>query len=128
MPSALAGENFSHRILLGIKLRAGNLDVLVAQNVGLAGKKDGPLLAWAAEQSRIVLTHDRQTVPKYTHERIQSQQPMPGVIVVSDTMPIGEAVEALTTYLECGVAEDFENSVTSQLKKTGDRRDASTKN
>jgi hypothetical protein len=32
---------------------------------------------------------------------------MPGVIVVSDTMPIGEAVEALTICLECGVAEEF---------------------
>lgn len=37
---------------------------------------------------------------------------MPGVIVVSDTMPIGEAVESLTVYLECGTAEDFENLVT----------------
>jgi hypothetical protein len=37
---------------------------------------------------------------------------MPGVIVVSDTMPIGEAVEGLTIYLECGMPEDFENLVT----------------
>jgi hypothetical protein len=87
MLSVLADENFSHRILRGIKLRAGNLDLLIAQNVGLGGSKDSALLALAAEQHRIVLTHDRQTIPRHAHERIRSRQPMPGVIVVSDTMP-----------------------------------------
>lgn len=111
MLSVLADENFSHRILRGIKLRAGNLDVLIAQNVGLGGTKDAALLAWAADERRIVLTHDRQTIPKHAYERIRSQQPMPGVIVVSDTMPVGEAVESLTIYLECGAAEDFEDLV-----------------
>lgn len=112
MLAVLADENFSHRILRGIRLRAGNLDVLIAQNVGFAGSKDAALLAWAAQQRRIVLTHDRQTIPKYAYERIRSQQAMPGVIVVSDTLPIGEAVEAVTICLECGAAEDFENLVT----------------
>jgi len=111
MLSVLADENFSHRILRGIKLRVRDLDVLVAQSVGLSGKKDAALLAWAAEQRRIVLTHDRQTIPKHAYGRIRSLQSVPGVIVVSDTMPIGEAVEALAIYLECGTAEDFENLV-----------------
>jgi len=104
MLSVLADENFSHRILRGIKLRVHDLDVL-------AGKKDAALLAWAAEQRRIVLTHDRQTIPKHAYGRIRSLQSVPGVIVVSDTMPIGEAVEALAIYLECGTPEDFENLV-----------------
>jgi hypothetical protein len=112
MLSVLADENFSHRILRGIKLRTGSVDVLIAQNAGLGGSKDWALLASAAKQGRIVLTHDRQTIPKHAYDRIRSRQPMPGVIVVSDTMPIGEAVEGLTIYLECGTAEDFENLVT----------------
>jgi hypothetical protein len=36
---------------------------------------------------------------------------MPGVIVVSDTMPVGEAIETLTMYVECSVPEEFENLV-----------------
>jgi hypothetical protein len=112
MLSVLADENFSHRILRGIRLRAGELDVLVAQNVGLGGRKDAALLECAAERRRIVLTHDRETIPKYAYDRVRALQLMPGVIVVSDTMPIGDAVEALMIYLECGEAEDFENLVT----------------
>jgi predicted nuclease of predicted toxin-antitoxin system len=111
MLSLLADENFSHRILRGIKLRIKNLDVVVGQSVGLCGASDPSLLAWAADQRRIVLTHDRQTLPKYAYDRIRSHQAMPGIIVVSDTMPVGEAIEVVTMYLECGTAEDFENLV-----------------
>ena len=111
MLPVLADENFSHRILRGIKLRIAQADVLLAQNVGLAGKDDPALLAWASEQGRIVLTHDRQTIPKYAYERIRREQSMPGVLVVSDTVAIGEAVESLTMYLECGTPDDFENTV-----------------
>lgn len=50
-------------------------------------------------------------MPKYAYDRIRSQKPMPGMIVVSDTMPVGEAIEVLTMYLECGTPEEFENLV-----------------
>jgi hypothetical protein len=36
---------------------------------------------------------------------------MLGLIVVSDTMPIGGAIESLAVYLELGTAEEFENLV-----------------
>jgi hypothetical protein len=36
---------------------------------------------------------------------------MPGVIVVSNTMPIGEAIELVSAYLECGNAEEFYHQV-----------------
>ncbi len=111
MVPVLTDENFSHRILRGIKLRIKNLDVVLAQSAGLGGARDPTLLAWAADQRRIVLTHDRQTIPQYAYDRIRSHQPMPGIIVVSDTVPIGEAIEVLAMYLECGTADEFENLV-----------------
>jgi hypothetical protein len=111
MQSALADENFSHRIPRGIRLRVKNLDVVVAQSVGLCGTSDPSLLAWAGERGRIVLTHDRQTIPGYAYDRNRSHESMPGVIVVFDTMLVGEAIEALTMYLECSEPGKFENLV-----------------
>jgi hypothetical protein len=111
MLPALADENFSHRILRGIRLRIQNPDIVVAQNTGLCGATDETLLAWAADHGRIMLTHDRQTIPKHAYDRIRSGQHMPGIIVVLDTMPIGNAIDALTMYLECGSPEEFENLV-----------------
>jgi uncharacterized protein DUF5615 len=112
MVSLLADENFSHRILRGIRLCIKNVDLVVAQGTGLCGERDPALLTWAAQQGRIVLTHDRQTMPKHAYDRVRAHQPMPGIIVVSDEMRVGDAIELLTMYIECGTAKDFENSVT----------------
>jgi predicted nuclease of predicted toxin-antitoxin system len=111
MLPVLTDENFSHRIVRGLKLRIKNLDLVVAQGAGLGEARDPTLLAWAADQRRIVLTHDRKTMTEYAYDRVRSHQPMPGIIVVSDTMPVGEAIEVLTICIECGTAEDFENLV-----------------
>jgi hypothetical protein len=108
----LADENFSHRILRGIRLRIKNVDLVVAQGTVLCGANDPALLAWAAEQGRIVLTHDRQTMPKHAYDRVRSHQPMPGLIVVSDRMPVGEAIELLAMHIDCGMPKDFEYTVT----------------
>ena len=112
MVSLLADENFSHRILRGIRLRVDKVDLVVAQGTELSGARDPGLLAWAAEHDRILLTHDRQTMTEYAYDRVRAHQPMPGIIVVSDKIPVGEAIELLTMYIECGMPKDFENLVT----------------
>lgn len=111
MLAVLADENFNQRILRGLRLRLSELDAVLAQSAGLCDVSDLTLLAWAADQRRVVLTHDRQTMPRAAYNRTRSGQSIPGLIVVSDTMPTGEAIEALTTYLECGRAEDLQDLV-----------------
>jgi predicted nuclease of predicted toxin-antitoxin system len=54
----LIDENLDHRILRGLKLRFPALDFVVVQDTELKGKEDPPLLAWAAEENRILLTHE----------------------------------------------------------------------
>ena len=108
----LAGENFDNDILRALFRRKPGIDAVRAQDVGLTRIDDEALLAWAAEQGRIVLTHDRQTMPKHAYDRVRSHQPMPGLIVVSDRMPVGEAIELLAMHIDCGMPKDFEYTVT----------------
>ena len=49
-------EDFDNDILRGVLRRLPNLDIVSAQDVGLSGAKDPVILAWAAEQNRILLT------------------------------------------------------------------------
>jgi predicted nuclease of predicted toxin-antitoxin system len=88
----LIDENFNHRILRGLIIRLPKLDHVVAQNTGLQGVEDSSLLVWAAEQDRILVTHDIKTIPKYAYERVVAGQSMPGVIVVPEAFDIGEAI------------------------------------
>src|SRR5215475_12477348 len=107
----LIDENLDHRILRGLRLRLPDLDFVVVQNTDLQGVKDPPLLAWAAEQNRILVTHDLKTIPKYAYARVESGQPMPGVIAVPDTLALGQAIEELVTIIECSEQHEWENLV-----------------
>jgi len=107
----LIDENFNHRTLRGLLIRHPDLDHVIAQDSELKGTNDPSLLAWAAEQNRILLTHDIKTIPKYAYERVSAGQAMPGVIVVPEEFPIGDAIEELLTIIECSDQSEYENQV-----------------
>lgn len=91
----LADENFNGDIVRGMMLRDRLLDLHRVPDAGLAGASDTVILEWAAADNRIVLTHDRATMPRFAFERVQARQPMPGVIAVNDRMSVGRAIEEL---------------------------------
>jgi len=84
---------------------------VIVQETELAGSKDSPLLAWAAEQQRILVTHDVNTVPKYAYDRIRAGAPMTGVIIVPEDLAIGNAIAELAMLIECTEAEEMVNQV-----------------
>ena len=70
MLQLLADENFNGDTVRGLLLRQTELDLLRVQDIGLAGADDPEILAWAAQNNRILLTHDRATIPEYAYERV----------------------------------------------------------
>lgn len=111
MLSLLIDENLNHRILRGLKRIVPHLDYVVVQSAGLKGVQDPPVLGWAAEQRRILVTHDLKTIPKFAYERVRNGHPMPGVVAVPDSLPIGQAIEELAVLVECSQPGEFENLV-----------------
>ena len=107
----LIDENLDHRILRGLRLRLPHLDFAVVQETEIKGAKDPPLLAWAAEHNRLLVTHDLKTIPKHAYERVEAGEPMPGVIAVPDSLAIGQAIEELVTIIECSEPHEWENLV-----------------
>jgi predicted nuclease of predicted toxin-antitoxin system len=61
----LADENVNVHILEGLASREPDIDVIHVKSVGLRGVSDPEILEWAAAQGRVLLTHDRRTVPKF---------------------------------------------------------------
>jgi predicted nuclease of predicted toxin-antitoxin system len=66
----LADENFDNKIVRGILRRNPDIDIVSVRDVGLAGKDDPTVLAWSAQENRILLTHDVATITHYAYERI----------------------------------------------------------
>jgi hypothetical protein len=91
----LSDENFNGDIVRGLFLQKPDLDLLRVQDTGLQGADDPSILAWAAQHDRILLTHDRATMPRYAYKRVRSGQWMPGVFILNDRFPVGQAIEEL---------------------------------
>lgn len=111
MLSLLIDENFNQRILRGLKRVIPHLDYVVVPSEGLRGAEDPELLARAAEQGRVLLTHDLKTVPKHAYERIKNGASMSGVVAVPNTMPIGQAIDDLSVLAECATPDELQNRI-----------------
>jgi predicted nuclease of predicted toxin-antitoxin system len=111
MLSLLSDENFNGDIVRGLFLRQPNLDLLRVQDVGLREIDDPAILAWAATKRRVLLTHDRATMPNFAYERLVAEEPMAGMIVVNDRMPIRQAIDELMLLIDCSVQEEWQETV-----------------
>ena len=107
----LADENFNGSIIRGLLRRKPEVDVVRVQDVGLSGADDRMVLAWAAHEGRVLLTHDQHTVPQYAYERIGAGLPMAGVFVGDTYLPVQQAIDDLLLLVECSEEHEWEGQV-----------------
>ena len=107
----LVDQNFNEHIVQGLKRRIPTLDCVLSRDVGLAESPDPAGLASAAAQGRVLLTHDRKTIPPFAHARVAAGLPMPGVFLVSDDMAIGQAIDELLIAIHCLSADECDDIV-----------------
>lgn len=108
----ITDENFDGSIVRGLLRHLDHLDLVRVQDVGLSAAPDPTVLGWAAAQGRVLLSHDRDTLPKFAYDRVRAGEPMPGVFLVSDFMPVGQAIDELTIAIECFPPDECDNLVT----------------
>jgi hypothetical protein len=106
-----ADENFNHHIVRGLLRRNPDLDILRVQEADLTAADDPEILEWAAQENRILLTHDVTTITRYAYERIRTNKPMPGVFEVGYTVPIGLAIEEILLIAECSLEGEWAGQV-----------------
>ena len=70
------------------------VEFLSAQALSLEGLDDSIVLAVAAQERGILVSHDFGTMPRHFREFTTSRA-SPGVFLVSQSLPVGAAVEEL---------------------------------
>jgi predicted nuclease of predicted toxin-antitoxin system len=111
MLNLLSDENFNGDIVRGLLLRQPDLDLLRVQDIGLREVDDPAILAWAASNERILLTHDRATMPDFAYNRLVKGEPMAGMFVVNDRMPIRQAIDELSLLADCSQQAEWKDIV-----------------
>lgn len=107
----LVDEDFDNDIVRGVLRRSPGLDLVRVQDVDLSGSEDPVILDWAARENRIVLSHDVSTMTKFAGDRVSQGLAMPGLFAVSQSLPIGKAIEEILILAECSVEGEWEGQV-----------------
>lgn len=87
------------------------MDFLSANEAKLEGVPDSDVLLLAAERERILVTHDRQTMPKHFGVFLTSGRSSPGVFLVSQHAPIGEVIDALVLIWAASDPVEWKNRI-----------------
>lgn len=108
----VSDENFKNEILRGLLRQLPGLDAVRVQDVVLAGTPDPEILSWAADANRILLTHDRNTLPNFAYDRVREGKFLPGVFLVSNTMPTRQAIAEIALAAELSSQDEWKDRVT----------------
>ena len=107
----LADENFNNNIVRAVRRRTRDIDIVRAQDVGLSGADDPTVLEWAAQNQRVLLTHDVSTVTRYAYDRVREAKAMPGVFEVTRKVSLSVVIEEIVLLAECSVEGEWEGQV-----------------
>lgn len=106
-----ADENLHHPILVGLRRRVPELNLVRVQDAGLISRPDEEVLAWAASEGRVLVTHDVSTIPPIAWARVERGQEMPGVIMVPDLQPRGRMIEDLVLLVQVYGSDEIADQV-----------------
>jgi len=105
-----ADADLNQAIVTGVLRREPTIDFQTAFAAGLEGVKDPEVLAITAQQERILVSHDRKTMPSKFASFIVSNQSS-GVIIVSRKLPTEVIIEELLLIWAASSAEEWINRI-----------------
>ncbi len=97
-------------IVHAVVRRQPAVDFQTAVAVSLAGLGDPEVLAVAAREGRVLVTHDQTTMPDHFAEFVATQT-SPGVLVVPQHLAIATVVEDLLLIWDATEAEEWTNRI-----------------
>lgn len=103
-----ADVNLNQIILRAACRREPALDFQTADMAGLAGLPDPEILAHAAEDGRVLVTHDLQTMPRHFATFITTRQSA-GLLLIPQYLPIAAAVDDVLLIWFTMEAQEWQN-------------------
>jgi len=109
-PRFLADENLNAKIVAGLARREPLIDFLTARDAGVVGRGDPEVLAVAAREGRILVSHDRETMPAHFRQFIAGNR-SPGLLIVSQRLGVGGLIEHILLVWAATEAGEWINRV-----------------
>lgn len=107
----LADADLDEGIVSGCRRREPTIDFLSANDAKLEGVPDPDVLKIAAEQNRILVSHDFRTMPQHFGRFLQAGGSSPGVFLVRQASPVGSVIEELLLIWSATDADEWRNRI-----------------
>lgn len=103
-----ADADLNEHIIDGVLRIVPEIDIRTSNQARLEGLNDPSVLAIAAENDRVLLTHDRRTMPRHFGDFIVTTS-SPGVILVPKVTQLGPVIDAIILIWAASDASEYNN-------------------
>lgn len=108
-----ADNDLKSLIVTATLRREPAIDFQTAQKASLDSRNDKVVLHYAAESGRILVTHDKRSMPRHLAQFIAEGNRSPGVLVViPQDAPLARVVETLILIWADNRPDDWVNVIT----------------
>ena len=105
-----ADNDLDQRIVVATRRLDVTIDFQTAHALKLHGVPDTLVLKRTADAGRVLVSHDRRTLPRYFGEFITTNS-SPGLIIISQRLPVRRAAELLHLLWAASEAEEYVNII-----------------
>ena len=110
-PRFLADHDLNEHIIDGVLRREPGLEFIRAREVGLSERPDPEVLAFAAENGLLLVSHDVNSMPAHAYARLAAGDVMPGLFMVRQTQALGPVLDGLVLIWSASEAEEWQGQV-----------------
>jgi len=105
-----ADADLNAEIISGLIRQEPTIDFQTADEAQLRGLFDEEVLEMAAKEQRILVTHDRRTMP-YHFANFITENTSPGVFIISQKLQVRSAIDELLLLWTASESEDWANLI-----------------
>lgn len=105
-----ADADLNEDIVIGLTRLEPEVDFQTATEAGLRGLVDPEVLSHAAQCGRILVTHDRRTMPSHFAAFIVNNQ-SPGVFIVGQNVSVRATIDELCLIWNCSDGKEWINAL-----------------
>jgi hypothetical protein len=106
-----ADADLRYGVVKALRLREPTIDFASAADSKLEGAPDPEVLEIAAQQGRILVSHDRRTMVAHFRTRLAEGKSSPGVFLVTQSARIGQIVEAIVIVWAASEPVEWESQI-----------------
>jgi hypothetical protein len=110
-PRYLADHDLHERIIDGVLRREPAIEFIRARDRGWQILPDADLLASAAGEQWIVVSHDTNTMFPAAAERVKQGLPMTGLLLARQFISIGRIIDELVLIWAASEAEEYVDQI-----------------